>query len=84
MTIFLYIIIAVAAWFIGNWGWAQIVGSLQNIKARPNLIVTIIIWLVILFAGYLLLAKLLPKYVISLLIGYAVALVIILFQGKIR
>ena len=78
-----FIIILVIAWFMGVWGWSQVIGSLQNISAKPSLAITFIVWLAIL--GVLAYIAI-PKFsgTIPLLIGYAVALLQVLFSGKIE
>jgi uncharacterized membrane protein YidH (DUF202 family) len=76
--------IGLASFFLGIWGWAQVIGSIQNIRKRPSLIISLLLWLAILFGGYLVVAKLLAGYLTALYVGYGISLVVILFQGKIR
>ena len=38
-----FIIVAVIAWLVGVFGWAQIIGSIQNLKIRKNLLFTLVL-----------------------------------------
>ena len=76
------LLIGVITLFVGILGWSQIIGSLQNIKNRPNLIIALILWLVIMIGlGYYFIVQ--KNAFIPTLIGYAVSLVMVLSQGKI-
>ena len=80
-------IVGVVAWVVGLFGWAQIVGSLQNVKERGTgmTLVTIIINAAIMIALAVLVWKVvLVGHIKALLIGYAVSLVMILASGKIH
>jgi len=78
-----FIIILIVAWFVGIFGWAQIVGGLQNVDTNKGLIVTIIIWVAIMGAGaYFAIAKLDGTW--PLVIGYVASYVKIRGQGKIE
>ena len=46
-----FIIIATIAWLVGVFGWAQIIGSIQNIRTRKNLLFTLMLWIIIMVAG---------------------------------
>ena len=46
-----FIIIAVAAWLIGVLGWAQIIGSIQNISRRKELWLPLLLWSIIMVAA---------------------------------
>lgn len=75
-----------AGYFIGIWGWAQIVGSIQQFRNRgPKAsFTTILIWLVLIGASTAIVYFLLPKYMIPYLAGLGIGLVNILVSGKIR
>lgn len=38
---FKFIIVTVIAWFVGVLGWAQIIGSMQNLQIRRDLLFTL-------------------------------------------
>ena len=46
-----FIIILIVAWFVGVWGWSQIIGSIQNLSTRKSLLFPLILWVVIMSAG---------------------------------
>lgn len=77
-----FVIIAAVCWMIGVWGWAQIVGSLQNIAVRKNLIFTMILWIVVMGLGaYFAVMKF--NGLVPMLVGYGISLVQILGSGRI-
>lgn len=78
-----FIIIAAIAWIVGVFGWAQIIGSIQNIKERPNLWSPLILWTVILLVvAYIVVTKF--AGLMPLAIGYIISLIQILSSGKIE
>ncbi len=78
-----FIIIAAIAWIVGVFGWAQVIGSIQNIKERPNLWLTLILWAVILLVvTYIVITKF--AGLVPLAIGYVISLVQVLSSGKIE
>jgi len=83
-------IIAVLVWgiafTIGTFGFAQIIGSLQNLKTRPPLasFLTIAIWIAILAASYFLMKWLVPKEATVYYIAMGLSFVVILSKGKIQ
>lgn len=78
-----FIIIAAIAWIVGVFGWAQVIGSIQNIKERPNLWSTLILWAVILLVvAYIVVTKF--AGLMPLAIGYIISLIQILNSGKIE
>ena len=78
-----FLIVAVVAWIIGVFGWAQIIGSLQNIKERSGLVITMILWIAIMgVAAFLAVAKLGKLW--SLIIGYGISFFQVIRSGKIE
>lgn len=78
-----FIIIAAIAWIVGVFGWAQVIGSVQNIKERPNLWSPLILWAVILLVvAYIVVTKF--AGLMPLAIGYIISLIQILSSGKIE
>ena len=78
-----FAIIAVVSWLVGVFGWAQIIGSIQNIKTRKNLLFTLILWIVILSVGvYASIAHF--DSLAALLVGYIISLLQILRSGRIE
>lgn len=74
------------SYLLGVFGWAQIIGSLQNIRVRSAAatVTTILIWIVILggitFAVY----SIIPSVMLGYLVGLAISLVHILISGRIK
>lgn len=75
--------VTVAAWFLGVWGWCQIIGSLQNVWYNKRLIFTLVLWLCIMGVGaYVAIAVL--DCLWALVIGYVLSLLQALRAGKIE
>lgn len=83
---FISAVFTFAGYFIGIWGWAQIIGSIQQFQNRgPKAsFATILIWVILIGVATALVYFLLPKYLISYLVGLGIGLVNILISGKIR
>ena len=78
-----FIIIAAIAWVVGVFGWAQVIGSVQNIKERPNLWLTLILWIAILIiVAYIVTTKF--AGLVPLGIGYIISLIQVLSSDKIE
>lgn len=78
-----FIIIVAIAWVVGVFGWAQVIGSVQNIKERPNLWLTLILWIAILIiVAYIVTTKF--AGLVPLGIGYIISLIQVLSSGKIE
>ncbi len=78
-----FVIIAAIAWIVGVFGWAQVIGSVQNIKERPNLWLTLILWVAILIiVAYIVITKF--AGLAPLGIGYIISLIQVLSSGKIE
>lgn len=74
----LFIIILAVSYILGLFGFAQIIGSIQNARARGFMtVITIVSWVAILFGGYYLVAHFFTSAK-PLFIGYAVAFVSLL------
>ena len=78
-----FVLVAAAAWLLGVFGWSQIIGSLQNMKAQKGLAFTLVLWVVLLAVGaYVAIAVFSSTW--SLVIGYAIALLQTFAAGKIQ
>lgn len=78
-----FIIVAVIAWLVGVFGWAQIIGSIQNLKIRKNLLFTLVLWIVLLSSGaYFAIVTFDSPW--ALIVGYAISFVQIISSGKIE
>lgn len=78
-----FIIVAVIAWLVGVFGWAQIIGSIQNLKIRKNLLFTLVLWIVLLSSGaYFAIVTFDSLW--ALIVGYAISFVQIISSGKIE
>ena len=86
MTYIIGIVIFVASWLVGVFGFSQIIGSLQNLKERPPSMsaFTIIIWIVILGAVWFVVHHFFASFKIVYYIGTAVSLLLVLGAGKIH
>lgn len=71
-----FIICLVLAAFVGIYGWAQIVGSIQHMKEQKYLIITLILWALLMYAvAYIMTTQ--HNSLIACLIGYAISFYII-------
>lgn len=78
-----FIIIAAIAWVVGVFGWAQVIGSVQNIKERPNLWLTLILWnAILIIVAYIVTTKF--AGLVPLGIGYIISLIQVLSSDKIE
>lgn len=78
-----FIIVAVITWLVGVFGWAQIIGSIQNLKIRKNLLFTLVLWIVLLSSGaYFAIVTFDSLW--ALIVGYAISFVQIISSGKIE
>ena len=78
-----FVIIAAIAWIVGVFGWAQVIGSVQNIKERPNLWLTLILRVAILIiVAYIVITKF--AGLAPLGIGYIISLIQVFSSGKIE
>ena len=78
-----FILVAVLAWLLGVFGWAQIIGSIENIRTRKNLLFTLILWIIIMATGAYF-AIMTFDGMWALVIGYAISFVQIIRSGKIE
>lgn len=78
-----FIIVAAIAWLLGVFGWAQIIGSIQNLYAHRKLLFTLILWTIIMgVGGYFAIAILNSLW--ALLVGYGVSFLQVISSGKIE
>lgn len=78
-----FIIVAVVAWFVGVFGWSQIIGSLQNLSVRKSLWFTLILWIAIMSGGaYLAIAVFASPW--ALIAGYVISLGQVFSAGRIQ
>lgn len=84
MHIIIFIVILFLAYLLGVFGFCQIIGSFQNIKERPGLLGTVLLWIAILGAGALFVVKSIPDQKFAMIIGYAASLISALGYGKIE
>ena len=79
-------LLAFASFIVSVWGFAQIIGSLQNIKTRGPVLTagTITVWISILFLGWFLVDTFLRGYITVYYIATAIGFISILFSGKIE
>lgn len=82
----LHVLVFFGAYFAGVWGFAQIVGSLQNIKQRgPKLTVfTILLHTVLLGAIAFVVLHFISQFKTAFIVGYIISLIKILLAGKIE
>ena len=83
---FLSIVFTFAGYYVGIWGWAQIIGSIQQFRNRgaKASFATILIWVVLIGAATAIVYFFLLKYLIAYLVGLGIGLVHILLSGKIH
>ena len=78
-----FIIILIVAWFVGVWGWSQIIGSIQNLSTRKSLLFPLILWVVIMSAGACF-AIFYFDGLWALVIGYCISILQVISSGKIE
>jgi len=85
MKYLLFLVVLAGAYFIGVFGFCQIIGSLQNILVRPPMatVFTTVLWIGILLGVFFLVKHFLNSQIIALYIGYGISLVMALRAGKI-
>ena len=86
MTYILFIVVLAVSFFVGVFGFSQIIGSLQNIRVRGIglSLFTIILWGGILASTFLLMKRFFPDNALAYYIGMGVSFVSVLTQGKIQ
>lgn len=80
----LYAIVGIVSWIVAVIGFAQIIGSLQNLRSNSKLWFTLIIWIALIAGSYFLMKAIVPEYKIAYFIGMGIGLLQILFSGKIQ
>ncbi len=86
MSFILFVVVLFASFFVGVFGFSQIIGSLQNLKTRglgPSAI-TITLWVAILVGSFFLMKKIVPSESTAFFIGMAASFIAVLSQGKIK
>lgn len=86
MNILIMVLVGAGAYILGVFGFAQIIGSLQNIHARGIRLTlfTIILWSAILVGGWFLMHTFAPSHSVIYYIATGVSLIQILGTGKIQ
>ena len=78
-----FIIVAAIAWLVGVFGWTQIIGSIQNIRARKSLLFTMILWMIVMgVAAYFAIVSFASGW--ALAVGYGISFIQIIASGKIE
>lgn len=85
LTYIVWLVVLGVAFTIGVFGFAQIIGSLQNIRSRGigKTLFTIILWVLILGGALMFGMNKFPQYKLAMYIGYGISFVRILFAGRI-
>ncbi|SFU96344.1 hypothetical protein [Butyrivibrio sp. M55] len=84
MDYLFFLVVLLVSWGIGVVGWAQIIGSIQNIRVRPNLIITIIIWGIIIAGSFFIVRFFFESKMLAWAIAMVVSFVQVFKQGKIE
>ena len=85
MTVVIFILVLIGSWLIGVFGWAQIIGSIQNLSTRGGkMLFTLFLWVGIIGVTLFLVLKFLPAKIWAWIIGMAISLIQVLLQGKIQ
>ena len=77
------VLAAICSLFLGLFGWAQIIGSIQNLSSRKSLLFTLILWIIIMIGCGIFFFTWMNAS-IGLVIGYVVSLLMVLSSGKIE
>ncbi len=83
MSTLAFVLVILIAWVVGVIGFSQIIGSLQNMKDRPGLLMPMLLWILILAGGFFLEHYLFPENPLPVILGYAASFITVLAQGKI-
>lgn len=86
MTILLYIVFLAIAYFIGVFGFCQIIGTLQRV-GTPDFskgVFAMFFWTVIIVASIILMHTFFFEYLTAFYIGLAISLLMSLSAGKIE
>ena len=78
-----FLVIAIISWLIGLFGWAQIIGSIQNLNCKKNFKVILFLWSIIVIAAAIIICILL-KGKVPLLVGYFISFIQVVRAGKIE
>ena len=86
MNILILVLVGAGAYILGVFGFAQIIGSLQNVRARGiwMTLFTIILWSAVLVVGWFLMHTFAPSHSVIYYIATGVSLIQILGAGKIQ
>lgn len=86
MDFVILIFVGIVAYVIGIFGWAQIIGSFQNIKQRGlgMTFFTILIWVGIIFGAFLISKSFFSNQLLGFYLGIIISFVQIIFAGKIE
>lgn len=78
-----FILITVIAWLLGILGWSQIIGSIQNLRVKKNLLFTLILWAIVMAtAAYFAIATFNGLW--ALVVGYSISFIQIISSGKVE
>lgn len=67
-----FILVLICTAFVGIYGWAQIIGSLQQMRKQKHLIITLLLWAALMYA-VLYIAMTQHNGLIPCIIGYAIS-----------
>ncbi|MBE5037313.1 hypothetical protein INF35_05925 [Subdoligranulum sp. DSM 109015] len=86
MDIVVFFVVGFLAYLLGVFGFAQIIGSLQNVKRRGigMTLYTICVWVIILGIGWFIRYSVVPDQSFAYYLGTGISFVQILFSGKIQ
>lgn len=84
MDYFFFLVVLLVSWVIGVVGWAQIIGSIQNIRVRPNLIIAIIIWGIIIAGSFFIVKSFFSSKMLAWAIAMVLSFIQVFKQGKIE
>lgn len=86
MSIVVMILVGIGAYILGVFGFAQIIGSIQNVHGRGIglTLFTIILWSAILVGGWFLMHTFAPAHSVIYYIATGVSLIQILGAGRIQ
>ena len=86
MGFILIVVVAIASYFIGVFGFAQIIGSLQNLQARgiAATLLTLLIWGAILIGSWFVARWLISGAMLAYYIPMGISFLQILKSGKVQ
>lgn len=85
MSIVIFVVILLISYFIGVFGWTQIVGGFQNLKTRGSkMIITIVLWAAIIGGSFYLVFRFFRNDIWAWAIPMVISFIQVIKSGRIE